>query len=76
LVGSNLEEAKAGQSRKDFIHKNAISLKEARESKYWLRLIPASYQLEEKVVAGIIELETEAGEIANIVGKIIVNSKG
>jgi four helix bundle protein len=75
-VGSNLEEAKAGQSRKDFIHKNAISLKEARETRYWLQLILATYQFNEKVAAGIIELETEACEIANIVGKIIVNTKG
>ncbi|MBK9154841.1 MAG: four helix bundle protein [Chloracidobacterium sp.] len=34
---------KRGQSSKDFVHKNTISLKEARESKYWLRLLPASY---------------------------------
>ena len=42
-VGANLEEAEAGQSKRDFIHKNAIALKEARESAYWLRLINASY---------------------------------
>ena len=36
-VGANLEEAKAGQSSKDFVHKNSISLKEDRESRYWLR---------------------------------------
>src|SRR5512139_3033791 len=41
-VGANLEEAVAGQSRADFIHKNAIALKEARESNYWLRLIVAT----------------------------------
>jgi four helix bundle protein len=44
-VGANLEEAGAGQSRRDFIHKNAIALKEARESCHWLRLIRTSYQL-------------------------------
>ena len=33
-VGANLEEAVAGQSKADFIHKNSISLKEARESNY------------------------------------------
>ena len=38
-VGSNLEEAKAAYSRRDFAAKNAISLKEIREALYWLRLI-------------------------------------
>jgi four helix bundle protein len=37
-VGSNLEEAEAGQSKADFISKCRIALKEARESHYWLRL--------------------------------------
>ena len=35
-IGSNVEEAQAGQSRKDFLSKMAIASKEARETKYWL----------------------------------------
>jgi four helix bundle protein len=38
-VGANSEEAQAGQSRADFISKNAIALKEPRETHYWLRLL-------------------------------------
>jgi four helix bundle protein len=38
-VGSNLEEAKAAYSRRDFAAKNAISLKESREALYWLKVI-------------------------------------
>ena len=34
-VGANVQEAQAGQSRADFISKNAIALKEARETLYW-----------------------------------------
>ena len=41
-IGSNVEEAQAGQSRKDFLSKMAIASKEARETKYWLRLIAKS----------------------------------
>lgn len=41
-VGANVEEANAGQSRKDFINKMSIALKEARESHYWLRLLNES----------------------------------
>ena len=74
-VGANLEEARAGQSSKDFIHKNSISLKEARESKYWLRLLLASYEFEQNIKEGIQELEQEASEIAKIIAKIIVNSQ-
>jgi four helix bundle protein len=38
-VGANLEEAHAARSRRDFAAKVSISLKEARESLFWLRLI-------------------------------------
>ena len=38
-IGANLEEADAAQSRADFISKCNISLKEARESRYWLRIL-------------------------------------
>ncbi|MAD97723.1 MAG: four helix bundle protein [Flavobacteriaceae bacterium] len=41
-IGANIEEALAGQSRRDFISKMAISSKEARETKYWLRLLKES----------------------------------
>jgi four helix bundle protein len=40
-IGANLEEAKAAYSDRDFASKNSISLKEARESKYWLRVANA-----------------------------------
>lgn len=38
-AGANLEEAKSAYSRRDFAAKNAISLKEMRETLYRLRLI-------------------------------------
>jgi four helix bundle protein len=38
-IGANVEEAQAGQSRADFLSKMSIAAKEARESRYWLRLI-------------------------------------
>jgi four helix bundle protein len=41
-VGSNLEEAKAAHSRLDFVAKISISLKESRETHFWLRLIIAA----------------------------------
>ncbi len=41
-IGANVEEAIAGQSKKDFLSKINISLKEARETRYWLRLLDRS----------------------------------
>ena len=41
-IGANIEEAVSAESRKDFLHKMNLSLKEARESLYWLRLLDAS----------------------------------
>ena len=41
-VGANVEEAKAAYSRREFASKNSVALKEAREARYWLRLIEAT----------------------------------
>ena len=38
-IGANYEEAQAGESRSDFIHKLQLALKESRETQYWLRLL-------------------------------------
>ena len=71
-IGANLEEAHAGQSKADFINKNAIALKEARETVYWLKLIAASNVVSNEQVTGIF---CEAQEISAIIGAIVVSSK-
>jgi four helix bundle protein len=71
-VGANLEEAQAGQSKADFISKNSISLKEARESHYWLRLIIATNLMPETEVE---ELRDEAEELMKIIGSIVTSAK-
>jgi len=50
-IGANLEEAKASQSRKELASKFSIALKEARETKYWLRLIVATGLAERALIA-------------------------
>ncbi len=45
-IGANINEAQAGQSKKDFIAKMAIASKEARESKYWIDLLIKTDYLE------------------------------
>jgi len=38
-IGANVEEAMGGISKKDFKAKLGIAYKEARETKYWLRIL-------------------------------------
>jgi four helix bundle protein len=38
-IGANVREAEQAESKADFIHKLAISLKEANETEYWLDLL-------------------------------------
>jgi four helix bundle protein len=70
-IGANVEEAIAAQSKKDFINKLSIASKEARETKYWLRLLNKSELTQIKVDSYLIEIE----HIINIITKIIKTSK-
>lgn len=66
-IGANVEEAIAAQSRKDFIHKMSIASKEARDTKYWLRLLDKSNLTSISMSNYLIEIE----HILNIITKII-----
>jgi four helix bundle protein len=66
-IGANIEEAIAGQSKKDFLSKINISLKEARETRYWLRLLDRS-QLVKKDYSNYLN---EILSIINILTKIV-----
>jgi four helix bundle protein len=66
-IGANVEEAQASESRKDFVHKYSVALKEARETHYWLRLLTAA----EVVPAARLESITgEANELVSILTTI------
>ncbi len=67
-VGSNYEEAAAGQTKADFIAKLCISRKESRESLFWLRLIAAKGLLAQEVIADDI---SEARQLTAIFTSII-----
>ena len=41
-IGANIHEAVSSESKKDFIHKTGIALKETRETSYWLNLLKDS----------------------------------
>jgi four helix bundle protein len=69
-IGANLEEADAAQSRPDFISKCNIALKEARESRYWLRVMARSIG-----DAGISGLIAESTEIIAVLTTIVRKSR-
>lgn len=58
-IGANLEEADAAQSRADFISKCNIALKEARESRYWLRILERLFRQQSKRIVPLIDESTE-----------------
>ena len=66
-VGSNYCEATEAESKKDFSHKISISKKEAKETKFWLRMIATS---EPKLKEEARELWQETQELNLIFGKI------
>lgn len=71
-IGANLEEADAGQSRADFISKCTISLKEARESLYWLRVLRQT----QKIGAEFDDLVHESDRIVAVLTSIVRKAKG
>jgi four helix bundle protein len=71
-IGANVEEAQAAASKTDFINKNAIALKEARETHYWLRLLAATNSASH---AELLPLTDEAQQLKRILGAIIVSAK-
>lgn len=68
----NYAEACAAESKKDFIHKLAIVLKELRESHVWIRMIIKSELLPEQRLE---LLRDECDQLCKIVAKSLVTAK-
>jgi four helix bundle protein len=71
-IGANIEEALGGSSRKDFIHKLEIAYREARETRYWLRLLKESELLESKLAESFT---SDCEELIRILTSILNSSK-
>ena len=54
-VSANYAEAEEPESRKDFIHKMKVAMKELAESRSWLRIIAASGYLDKKRLDPLID---------------------
>jgi len=68
-VGANIREAVVAQSKKEFIAKLNISLKEIHECQYWLQLLNKS-----GFISNEQGLENEVNELIKIITAIIKTS--
>ena len=71
-IGANLEEADAAQSKADFRGKVSISRKEAREARYWLRLL---VHADPRLKAAADPLQDESRQLYDILTAIKMNSE-
>jgi four helix bundle protein len=71
-IGANVEEAQGGQSKPDFISKTCIALKEARETRYWLRVVEATIA---PPPSDTRPLAKEATELVAILTAIVVKAR-
>ena len=71
-VGANVAEAQQAQSRPDFISKLNVSLKEAYETNYWLRLLHETQYLSQEAFESII---ADCSEVEKLLISIIKTTK-
>lgn len=71
-IGANVEEAKAAQSRADFVRRINIARAEARETLYWLRVITGAGLVPK---SRLTELQREADELTRILTVIVKNTR-
>ena len=71
-IRANIHEAVSGQSKKDFIHKLGIAVKEARETCYWLNLLKDSEYIPPD---DFNKLNNLCNEIIKILNSIILTTK-
>ncbi len=69
-IGANIEEAEGALTAKDRTHSRVIARKEARETRYWLRLIRASLADDAEAQA----LEQETVELIKILSTLITKN--
>lgn len=67
-IGANIEEATAGPTRKDFAAKMGVASKEARETRYWLRLLRDSHYVEKPLAESLIR---DCNELVKLLTAIV-----
>ncbi len=72
-IGALISESKFAESNADFIHKMAIALKEANETKYWISLLKDTQYLTEQMYSSLF---SDISEIIAILVTTIKKLKG
>lgn len=73
-IGANVFESVSGQSKKDKISKLEISLKECRETQYWLTLLIESELVNKNKFQPLLNKAIEIGKILTASVKTLKNS--
>ncbi|MFQ9063640.1 MAG: four helix bundle protein, partial [Eubacterium sp.] len=71
-IGANVTESQQAQSKPDFVSKISIALKEASETKYWIKLLGATEYLSENQTNSILD---DCVEIEKILVTILKSAK-
>jgi len=71
-IGANIEEALQAQSKRDYLSKMNIALKEANETLYWIRLFHATQLLDDKQKESIF---ADCNEVISILVAIVKTTK-
>ena len=71
-VGANVNEAVSASSKKDFVHKLSIALKEVRETHYWLCLLKDSDYIHQETFE---KLSAPCQEIIKLLTSIILTTR-
>jgi four helix bundle protein len=71
-IGANIKEGIEGQSKRDFLSKMSIALKEASETEYWLGLLRATNYIDDEIVKDIL---SDCKEINRILSSIVKTTR-
>lgn len=71
-IGALIQEAVHAQSKADFLNKMNVSLKEANETMYWIRLLHSTHYLKDNEFASI---HKDCEEIVKLLASIVKTTK-
>jgi four helix bundle protein len=74
-IGALVREAEQAESKSDFVHKMAVSLKEANETEYWILLLRETDYLTAKESESILADTTEILKLLTSIIKSAKNGK-
>ena len=71
-IGANVRESQSAESKSDFIHKLSISLKEVRETSYWMELLFKTEFISDEQFESI---NNDIAELKKIISSIILTTR-